>query len=242
MIRALLVDDERSALASLGNALNEECQEVVVVGTAENVTEAFEKIQRLNPDVLFLDVEMPHENGFNLLEKFDNYGFAVIFVTAYDEYAIRAIRFSAMDYLLKPVDRKELREAVERLKRARPEQIDSLVQTLKEGKVNRITFNDNERVFVREIKEIVRFQADRNYTEVFFTDGAKIVMSKTLKFYEDLLEGEGFVRCHRSHLVAMNTITELDKHSWVFHLRDGSKIPISTRKKSEVLRCYMAYK
>lgn len=234
MIRAIIIDDEQGAQVALNSLIREHCPEVEVVAIASNVDEGIARIDEHHPDVIFLDIEMPEKNGFNLLEHYKEYDFSVIFTTAYQEYAIKAIRFCALDYLLKPVRRDELVDAIERIGKLRysSKQLKSLLDNMNTGKVDSIVLNSYSGFVHTKISEIVRFEADSNYTEVFFRDGTKLLMSKTLRNYEELLEEEGFFRCHRTHLVNLNYVKDIVKYaSWNLRLENGEEVPISRRKK-----------
>lgn len=237
MISAIIIDDEQGAQKELKSLINTHCKNVEIVGMGSSVDEAIALIDRLQPMVVFLDIEMPHSNGFNLLEHYDEYPFSVIFTTAYDEYAIKAIRFCALDYLLKPIQKNELIDAVNRVSRQK-----NATAPLKElsekglNEKNNIIILNSQNDFIRtKLTNIIRFEAERNYTFVFFRNGSKALMSKTLLFYDDLLEEKGFIRCHRSHLVNKEHVKKVVKQNqWALQLEDGSTIPVSHRKKNTV--------
>lgn len=235
MIKAFLVDDEINALSSLIDLIKTHCPSVSILGTAQKVPEAHKRILELQPDLVFLDIEMPHENGFNLLERFERPPFAVVFTTAYDDYAIKAIRFSALDYLLKPIEKQELIEAVERVERERnytQSQFQQLNQNLNHGHFDTLTLKDRDGIHIVKLSDIVRFQSERNYTWVHLSDGSKQLMVKTLKHYDDLLSEHGFFRIHRSHLIHRSFVQRIDKsQGGRVILNDGTALPISERRK-----------
>lgn len=241
MIKALLVDDEAPAREELSHLITTHCPQLEIVATASSVREAMASIKEFQPDVLFLDIEMPEQNGFNLLEAYDEYPFSVIFTTAYDEYAIKAIRYSALDYLLKPVQRMELLAAIERMIKSKDS--NKRLQNLREQNnayaSSTLMLNNQDGFEKVDIDSIVRFEAHRNYTFIYFKEGRKLLMSQSLRHFEDLLEGPQFIRCHRSHLVNIDFITKVDKgKQWYFLLSNNESIPIAHRKKSAIMTLF----
>jgi two-component system LytT family response regulator len=243
MIRAIIIDDEPQLRKSLAKLISIHCPGVSVAGEAGNVQSAYEVINSLQPDLLFLDIRMEDGTGFDLLKKFDKINFHIIFVTAFEEYAIRAFHFSAIDYLLKPVDPEELKAAVEKLKgMANTEtglRTDTLLKTLIEpGKKNkRIVLRTTDRFHFTEISEILYCASDGNYTLFYLNGGINILVSKTIKEFEDLLLEYGFFRAHRSFLINLAHINSYDKADGGYIIMtDNSRIPISSRKKDEFMK------
>lgn len=237
MINAIIIDDELDALEELKLLVRKHCNNIQIIGEGNSVKEAIELIDTLNPTIVFLDIEMPTSNGFNLLEHYEEYSFSVIFTTAFDQYAIKAIRFCALDYLLKPIQPNELINAVDRVAKTRntSEQLKELSNSRIKGKNDTIILNSQNEFISKKIKDIVRFEADRNYTFVFFLDGTKELISKTLLYFNDLLEQKGFIRCHKSHLINKIHIDKvLKKEQWNINMADGSIVPVSHRKKAIV--------
>ncbi len=240
MIKALIVDDKATSLELLKWLIQEHCPDIGEVMTATNVAEAIPAIQSFQPDVVFLDIKMPHQSGFDLLSKIGKWDFEVIFTTAYNEYAIQAIRFSALDYLLKPVDAGELVKAVERYKAKRiyapagESLYRNFIQniTAKEKKLALPGATDIKYV---SLDEIVRLQADRNYTRFYFVDGKEILSAKTLKEYEEMLPESMFVRVHRTHMVNHAFIDYYDREGFLY-LKDGGRVDVSRRKKEHLIR------
>lgn len=238
MIRALLIDDELSTINVLQMLLRDAVPAITEVHTAVGSISGLEKIQSLQPNLLFLDIEMPGMNGFQLLEQFPEYHFEVIFVTAYDHYAIKALRYSALDYLLKPVDTTELQQAVNRFIQRQEQQpgmqkplyenfIYNLQQTEEESYRLAIPSSDGVSFYTPE--EIVRCEAEGNYTRFVFNGKKPTISSRTLKEYEDLLKARNFIRVHRTHLVNSKYVSSLNNdHELV--LTDGSTIQVSRRK------------
>ncbi|MBI2967567.1 MAG: response regulator transcription factor [Bacteroidetes bacterium] len=244
MIRALIVDDEKKSRELLLALLNRHCPEVFVAGLASNNTEAYDLICLQKPDVVFLDIRMQGGSGFDLLKKFREVNFLVIFITAYDQYALRAIKYSALDYLLKPVDENELKEAVAKavqnmsLRNYRPH-IDNLLTHLKnpDNPANKIAIHSSGTIELIPIRHITRCEADGKYTRIFLSDGTHRLASRNLKEYEELLSGFGFYRVHHAHLVNFTCIKEYERgRGGNLILNDGTSITVSQRKKAEFLR------
>ena len=245
MIKALLVDDEPRARETLRAILERFFPEVTVLGEASGVDEAFVAITNLKPNTVFLDINMPDGTGFDLLKLFDNIDFKVVFVTAFEEHALEAIKFSAIDYILKPINTNELRAAIEKLNTTLEESDEISVKlkaffenvdTTNQGK-KKIVLKTCESIHLVSIQSIVRCEADGNYTKVFFENQPKLLISKSLKYFEDMLQEYGFVRVHQSHLVNINHVVRVDKvDGGVLAFADGAQVPISTRKREQLLR------
>ena len=242
MIKAIVVDDESNARESLINMIKLFCKNVEVCGEGKNIDEAQELINAHHPDVVFLDIEMPHGNGFQLLERFDSIPFQIIFTTAYDQYAIKAIKFSALDYLLKPIDHEELQLAVEKVNENRGEEqsshkFETLKQNLnQETHLERIVVPDSDGLVVLELSDIVRCESDSNYTFIHLTTKKKIIVAKTLRDFEEMLSTENFTRVHRSHLINMKHVKKYIRgEGGSVIMSDGSEVEISRRKKPEFM-------
>ena len=240
MIRVLLVDDDVANRDYLREILVAH-PEVEVVGEAENIAQAAECIGAMKPDLLFLDVEMPGGSGFDLLQQLGTWPFEVIFCTGFQRYAIQAIRFSALDYLLKPVQPDELKLALDRFKQRHPEQdrsalqqqfLDNIAQP--DEKAMKLTLTHGDRTYFVTPSELSHCTADDNYTELHTGDGRCFVSARTLKDYEDMLAPLGFLRVHRSALVNKAQITHLDDGHVV--LKNPQRVEISRRKKEEVMK------
>jgi two-component system LytT family response regulator len=211
---------------------------------ADGVDNAIDLLQVYQPDIVFLDVEMPHKNGFQFLMEQKDPSFDVIFTTAYNQYAIQAIRFSALDYLLKPVDPDELKNAIQRHLEKRENGMekkalyDNLVSNIekKEVKDFKIAVPSAEGVYFFTIDEILRLEADRSYTHIHLVKKRPFIASKTLKHFEEMLEEFHFIRTHKSHLVNPKHITHLTNDNEYLLLTDGSRVEVSRRKKDEVLQ------
>ena len=244
MVKALIVDDELKARNILQHYISNFIPEVSEIQQADSADAALDLLKTYQPDIVFLDVEMPHKNGFDFLIALNNPSFDVIFTTAYNQYAIQAIRFSALDYLLKPVDPDELKAAVERhmeKKNSADQQKElygNLIENIEKKDVKdfRIAVPTVQGVFFFTIDEVVRMEADKSYTFIHLVDKKPFIASKTLKHFEEMLEGFNFIRTHKSHLVNPRHITRISSDHDFIILTDGSKVEISRRKKDEVFQ------
>jgi two-component system LytT family response regulator len=242
MIKVLIVDDEFRARNVLQHYMSNYIPEVSEIRLASSVEEAKNILLSYNPGIIFLDVEMPHQNGFELLTSLKTFTFDIIFTTAYNHYAIQAIRFSALDFLLKPVDPDELKEAIYRHMtkqesvRQKRMLYDNLVSNIEKKDIRdfRLAVPSSEGVFFFTINEILRLEADRNYTVIHLKDKRPFVASKTLKHFEEMLEQFKFIRTHKSHLVNPDHIVRISNNNEFIIISDGSRVEISRRKKDEV--------
>lgn len=243
MLRSIIVDDEEKSRKLLANMLGEYCDDVKVLTSVDSVENAVAAIEEFQPDLVFLDIVMPNEDGFSLLTKLDQINFEVIFTTAYGEYAIKALRENALDYLLKPIDIEELKSAVERAKNTiqhRPENVETSIGkklTNLLEKYNKLNIHadkigiptENGLIFI-SINDIALCKAESNYTEIYFVDTVKReIVSKTLKEFEKLLESHNFLRVHRSYLINLNNIKEYHRanQSEEFDATGGSVVMIN---------------
>lgn len=216
MITALVVDDEKNSRENLKILLEDFCEGIEVIGTAATVAEAQELIEKQNPNVVFLDIQMSNETGFDLLEKFEQVRFEVLFITAYSEYALKAIKFSAIDYILKPIDIDELQTAVEKVKNKIeanmlfPENIQTLLQNLHSSpdKPNKLAIPTDEGMVFLKLKDIFYFEEGNNHTLVHNRFNENYLANKPLKEYESLLGEHNFLRIHKSYLINMDEIKE----------------------------------
>ncbi len=240
MIKAIIVDDEPNCCETLATLLERYCPQVKVADICYSGQAALTSIIELNPDIVFLDIEMPNMNGFELLEKLQSISFKLIFTTSYDQYAIKAIRFSALDYLLKPIDREELQNAVKKamqvLDRPLPQQFEVLMQKLnKTGTGNgsqKIALPTMEGLLLIAIDSIISCASDRNYTILYLKEKQKMVISRPLKEMEELLEDHSFLRVHHSYLVNLKEINKYIRgEGGYLIMSDGSTVDISRSKK-----------
>ena len=239
MLTAVVIDDMEQAIQALLNDLNRFCPEVKVIGTAKGVVEAAKKINQLEPELVFLDIMMGDGTGFDLLEICDNLDFKVIFTTASDEHALRAFRYAAVDYLLKPIDSDDLITAVKKAEReigSLQDQIPILREAYENAAPGRIALASLEKVSIIDIKDVMYCQADNNVTLFYFENGNKILVSKTLKHYDKILAQQGFLRCHQSYLVNCAYIKSYHKlDGGYLELMNGKKIPVATRRRTQVV-------
>ncbi|MBC6111793.1 LytR/AlgR family response regulator transcription factor [Pedobacter fastidiosus] len=234
-MRAILVDDEQANLENLQVLLSKNCPEVKVVAVANNIESAYDQVNLHRPDLLFLDIQMGKTTGFDLLNILGEKSFEVIFVTAHDHYGIQAVKFAALDYLLKPVDPDELKIAVskatERIKsRLNSDQLNFLLNQIKrtEPSIPKIALPQQHEIRYVSVDDIIRCVADNTYTFFFLANGDKILISKPLKEYSDLLKPHGFVRAHQSHLVNPKFVKSwLKEDGGTLLMNNGDKIPVS---------------
>jgi two-component system LytT family response regulator len=241
MLRAVIIDDEPNNIDNLKSLLKQHCVGVEVCGTAINAKEGREIISFDNPDIVFLDIQMPGENGFDLLQSISSYSFEVIFVTAFDQYGIRAVKFAAIDYLLKPINIEELKIAIKKVIDKKElcnqnNQLQNLMQLLNQNhNEHRIALPSAHEIRYVKPSDIIRCESSNNYTTFHFASGDKLLISKPIYFYEDLLEDYNFVRCHQSHLVNKKFITSfIKKDSGYLLLEDETRLPISKSKKEKI--------
>lgn len=238
MIKAMIVDDEQSSIDLLQWLMEQYCADITAIKTARSVQEALPLIHSFKPDIVFLDIQMPHQSGFDLLTTIDQWNFEVIFTTAYNEFAIQAIRFSALDYLLKPIEETELKKAVERYKAKRIYApagqllFRNFIQNISQGSREKfkLALADATEVKYVQLNEIIRLQAESNYTHIFLKGNKVFVSAKTLKEYDEILQGHKFLRVHKSHLVNPAHIESYDKQG-ILHMSDGTKVEVARRKK-----------
>lgn len=239
-IKAILIDDMPEAIKNLKQDLADYCPQIEVIGEADGVISGAKLLAKEKPDVLFLDIQMQDGSGFDLLEMLPEVKFPVIFTTASDAFAIRAFKFSALDYLLKPIDPDELMVAVEKIKNhtGSEAQIDVLMEHIKtEQSPKKIALHTQEKIRVVAVTDIVRCASDGNYTEFYFSDGEKLLVTRTLKEYDQLLSDYGFIRVHQSNLVNASRIREFVKTEGGYLLMDdGSHVSVSLRKKAAVMK------
>ena len=242
MIRCVIVEDEEMARNVLKSLLAQYCKDVMVCAEADDVVSGKTIIEAYRPDLVFLDIEMPGGSGFKLLNSIGNINFETIFITAYEQFAIKAIRHDALDYLLKPVDPKELVAAVEKvketkLKKSLERQYDNILKNLNPDQlvVRKISLSTSDKIHLIDVDNIIRCESDNYYTIIYFKDGSNLMVTKTLKEIEQTLEEFGFVRTHKSHLVNLRSIMNFIKDEMMVVMEDGVKVPVSKRKKESIM-------
>ncbi|PZR27739.1 MAG: DNA-binding response regulator [Citrobacter freundii] len=247
MLNAIIIDDESSSRNALRQKLADHCKSIYIIDECEDAETGIKSIEENKPDLVFLDVEMPRVNGFVMLQQLQNRDFEVIFITAYDHYAVKAIRFSALDYLVKPVEVEELKGAVakaeqKRVKTNTNEQLELLLQNLRSEKKEkqRIAIPSMEGLQFVKITDIIYLEASSNYTVIYKEPDSKLIVSRTLKDFEELLPTD-FVRIHHAHIINCNAVEKYIKgDGGQVVMKNGAVLDVSKRKKMEFLK--MMYK
>ncbi len=244
MIKAILVDDEENSISSLKEKLLAHCPQVSIIALCDNAAKGIEAIDSLQPDIVFLDIEMPVMNGFIMLQQLTYKNFELIFTTAYDHYAIKAIRYSALDYLVKPIEIEELKAAVnkaeEKRNRSYPNpQIELLMEQLinKKNAFSRIAIPTTEGLQFIKVEDIIYLEASVNYTHIFTGEKKKYIVSRTLKDFEDMLSPETFLRIHNSYIINKNFVEKYIRgEGGQVVLSTGVTLDVAKRKKHEFLK------
>jgi two-component system LytT family response regulator len=241
-ITAIIIDDEPNNVQNLQTILQGHCPAVTVISTALNVDDGIAAIWQHQPQLIFLDIQMPGKNGFEVLKAFPAANFEVIFITAYDQYGIQAIKFSALDYLLKPINIAELKNAVEKarqklLAKDKDSKLENLLAYMQLGKkeIPKIALPTLQEIRYVKVDEISRCEASDNYTKFYTTADEQLLVCKTLKDFAELLQPHDFVRTHQSHLVNIHFVKSfLKEDGGALLMKDGTKIPISRQNKDLV--------
>ena len=240
-MKGIIVDDEFKSRESLRILLEEFCEGVEVCALCQNVDEGLEAIKKYKPEIVFLDIQMQRESGFDLLTRIKNIGFEVIFTTAHSEYAIKAFKFSAIDYLLKPIDIAELKRAIGKVDKKMNGDISTrlqhLIQNLQPAQGNhKLALPTLDGLVFVKVSDIIYCEASSNYTEIIVQDGKKYVVSRTLKEYEDLLTGHNFYRIHNSYLINLNAIKKYIRGEGGYVVMNNDQsLTVSKRKKDGFL-------
>jgi len=238
-LKTVIVDDEQDAVDFINSIIGEYCPLLEVVGKANNVIQGVAVINEKKPDLVFLDVEMPNGTGFDLLTQFPEKDFDVVFITAFNHYAIKAIKFSAVDYILKPININEFIDSVERVMKKRAEKstqgndsIKILMENLRSSPPSRLAIPTADGMEYLNPKDIIRIEADRSYSWFFITGNRKILVSKHLKEFQELLSDRYFFRPHNSHLINLKYVRKyIRKEGGYIEMTDGSLIPVSRNRK-----------
>lgn len=239
---AIIIEDMPTALQALREEIVAHCPEIEIVGTADGVVSGAKLLRQTQPDLIFLDILLGDGTGFDLLEIFPDLQAGIIFVTASDEHAVRAFRFAAIDYLLKPVEPEQLKAAVTRAKNQvdqdKSHRLELLRETIRQPNSlpERITLHTLEKIYIVNISDIVRCESDGNNTRFILSDGSKAFVTRTLKHFERMLVDHHFLRIHQSHLVNFRCIKEfVKKDGGYLALTNGEEIPVASRKRAEVI-------
>nr|WP_321233886.1 LytTR family DNA-binding domain-containing protein [uncultured Psychroserpens sp.] len=241
MLTAIIVEDMKDAMELLKSDIEANHSEIKIIDTAKSVVEAAKVLRKHQPDILFLDIMLGDGTGFDVLEIFPELTSKIIFVTASDEFAIKAFKFAAIDYVLKPYANNELTQAIERAKQQiqpNKERLDILKKTLSapEKKPDKISLHTLDKIIIVNLDDIIRCESDSNNTMFHLQDGRKIFVTKTLKYFSDMLKPYGFLRIHQSHLVNLQCISAFIKTDGGYlMLKNGENVPVSVRKKTEVI-------
>lgn len=244
-MRTIIIDDEENIRQTLVKMIGQVCDNVTIVAEGSDVQSGYEIITKYEPDVVLMDIQLPDGTGFDLLERLEKYNFKIIFITAFENYAIKAFKFSAIDYLLKPFDPDEIQKAFERAEEAREEEntkiklkafLSNFENISKE--VKKIVLKTAESIHLVNVQDIIRCQSDGNYTHFYLLGGKKLMVSKTLKEYDNLLSPYGFFRVHQSHLVNLNYLDHFKKENEKIVLKDESVVPVSHRKKEQLIKIF----
>ncbi|MCD4682131.1 MAG: LytTR family DNA-binding domain-containing protein [Bacteroidales bacterium] len=242
MISVVVIDDEQKARETIINILALSNTNLNVVGEADDINSAYDLINKKHPDLVLLDINLPDGTGFDLIKMFSRINFKVVFITAHEEYAIKAFKFTALDYILKPITAGDLLQAVEKAnesinKEENELKINTFLSNLE--KIKKIVLKTSESIHIVRIKNIIRCEADVNYTTFYLDNDEKLLVSKTLKEYAELLDSSGFFRTHQSHLVNQDHILRYDKTEGGHLVMDNESIvPVASRKKDELFKLF----
>jgi two-component system LytT family response regulator len=243
-MKVIIIDDEARSRKSIANILNISSIETALVAEAENVKTGLEAIKQYKPDVVLLDINMPDGTGFDLLKKLDHINFKVIFITAYEEFAIQAFEFSAVDYILKPVDPLKLNEALNKAHQLVEQEnislrLNALFANLESSSTEskKLVLKTAENIYLVKTSDIIRCESDGGYTRFYIVDGKKILVSRNMKDFEEMLNGFGFYRIHQSHLINLKYIDHYSKtEGGAVVMKDNSSLPLARRKKESFLK------
>lgn len=241
-LRTIIIDDEQDCINLLKFELQQHCPQIEVVATFQSSTKALNEMEMFDPQLVFLDIEMPVMNGFELLEKLMPVNFNIIFITAYNQFAIKAFRFSALDYLVKPFDITELVESVAKAAgktKASDGQLETLQKEIKAAAISKIAIPGNNGVTFIEINDIVFAEASNNYTKLILLDKQQHIISKTLKDVQDVLEQQHFLRVHRQFIINLNHVKQFFRGVNMYVVMDnGMNIPVARSQKDKLVERY----
>jgi len=245
MLRTIIIDDEPHVRKTLARMVEEECSNIRLLKSADGVKSGLKAINEENPDLVLLDIKMDDGTGFDLLKKAEPINFKVIFITAFDQFALQAFKFSAIDYLLKPVDPEDLKQAVNRAEHMMLEDFSTQLKVLddnlktQETKGKKIILRTSETVHLVKVSDISYCESDLSYTQFYMDDGQKILVSKTLKEFDDMLKEFGFFRVHKSFLVNLFAISKFEKADGGYLVMENNdRVPVATRKKDELMELF----
>ena len=244
MITAVLIDDDKHLRTGLKALLERYTNEIQIIGEAESVKTGVELLKTLNPQVIFLDIHLNDGTGFDILEKLGKTTAHIVFITAHEQYAVKAFKFSALDFILKPVDPEELQSTIVKIKEvvgksSSFDHIDLLLENIRKKVDNfkRIALSTSDGIHLFEVSDIIRCEAKVNYTEFFIKNHKPLLISRTLKEYEDILQEHNFLRVHKSYLVNKAHVIKVDKEG-ILELSNQMHIPVSRRRKNEIIHWF----
>ena len=246
MIRTIVIEDEKEEAEAIAKIIDNDCSGFSVIGIANDVKTGVELINKHKPDMVTLDINLPDGTGFDILRKVEDVDFKLVFITTFEEHALKAIKFSAIDYILKPIDKMELTVAFRKVKAIfRKENNKAILDTFlsefsdKPNSLKKIALKTSDDIHLVKVNEIIRCESEGSYTSFFLKDGKKLLVSKNLKEYEGLLSGYGFFRAHHSHLINCSFIERFHKPGGgLIYMSDQSEIPVSVRKKERLLKLF----
>ena len=244
-LRTIIIDDEAHVRESLADMLKRHCPNAKVVGRSEGVKSGLKAIQTHHPDLVLLDIKMKDGTGFDLLEQIENIDFKIIFITAYDQYAIKAFKFSALDYLLKPVESTDLKEAIDKADKISQQEVKTQLNTLANNlqtddqSKKKIILKTFDNVHLVKVRDIVYAESDGRYSTIYLASGENVIVSNTLKHYHEMLGDFGFYRVHKSYLINLEHIRRFEKAEGGYViLETGAKVPVASRKREELLELF----
>ncbi len=238
MVTAVIIDDEKNVREGLYGIIKKYCSSIKVLGLGNSAEQGIELIKDTSPELVFLDVQMPDKSGFDMLKGIEQINFDVIFVTSFDRYALKAIKYSALDYLLKPINIADLQMAVSKVDRQKKENISILLENLENPLGSqKIVIKHSKGIRYAHDLEIVRCQSDGNYSDVYFKDNTSLLVAKTLKDFEELLPKANFVRVHQSHIVNIRSVKAyINGRGGCLELHSGELINVARSRKKEILK------
>jgi two-component system LytT family response regulator len=244
MLQVLIIDDEPNAREIISTTLLSVCKNAQVCGTADSVKSGIKAIEQFQPDIVLLDVQMPDGTGFELLSKLKEIDFKVIFITAHQEFAMQAIKFSALDFILKPVDGEELLAAIKKAEETIEQKNISVNMSALQSNMQhaskenkKLILKSSDHIHAINVKDIIRCESEGNYTRFMMGDGKKLLATKILKEFDEMLQGYGFFRVHQSHLINIDFFETYKKaDGGTIIMKDQSKIPLASRKKDAFLK------
>lgn len=240
MLKTIIIDDEAKARKVIAGIIEKKCPYVNIIAQADSVETGLKAILNYKPDLVLLDIKLGDGMGFDLLDNLNNINFKIIFLTAYNEFAVKAIRVSALDYILKPINAEELVAAIERASEEVKKddiniRLETMLSNIKKDE-KQIVLKSANAFYVKNIKEIIRCEADGNYTNFYFADGKQLVISKSLHEFEEMLSEYGFFRVHNAHLINLTFIERFERNKGgCLYLKDNTNIPIARSKKQELI-------